>query len=300
MKTKPYNLLLHPAFLLSLALLLFNDFYFKSAFHNTITGKLSDIAGLFAFAVFLSVFFYAHKKTVLILIASFFIWWKSPLSDPLISLLNNQFHLPVYRVVDYTDLLALVVLPFTFLLKPISYSPSLVRKIAIGCICFISFTAFTATSMLRKVADDNRVSLDKYVKTKKSEPEIIAKMKNDGLDPQPMPGIYEKYSQRRFYSKIKNADGSERMVPMDSLNKGGIYEKIGYGTAYNIPVVYVNGDSIQNLQFLISNFNDHKKEIRLHSFQYRDTSSAEFSIRSYGIWREFRRPLKKKFKKLLK
>jgi hypothetical protein len=300
MKIKPYNLLLHPAFLLSLVLLLLNDFYFKSLFHNAITGKLSDIAGLFAFAVFLSVFFYAYKKTVLMLIASFFIWWKSPLSDPLISLLNNQFHLPVYRVIDYSDLPAIVVLPFTLLLKPVIYSPSLVRKIAIGSICFISFTAFTATSMLRRVADDNRVSLNKYVKTKKSESEIIAKMKSDGMDPQPIPGIYEKDRQTQLYAKIKKTDGSERMVSLDSLYKNSIYDKLGYGTAYNIPVVYVNDDSIKNLQFLISNFNDHKKEIRLHSFEYKDTSSAEFSTRSYAIWKEFSRPLKKKFKKLLK
>ena len=44
--------LLHPAFLIGLGLLIANDWLFKPMFHNALTGKLSDVAGIFAFAYF--------------------------------------------------------------------------------------------------------------------------------------------------------------------------------------------------------------------------------------------------------
>ena len=45
--------LLHPLCLASLALLLLNDHFLKATFHNALTGKLSDIAGLIFFPLVL-------------------------------------------------------------------------------------------------------------------------------------------------------------------------------------------------------------------------------------------------------
>ena len=42
--------LLRPAFLAALGLLVLNDGLLKPLFHNALTGKLSDFAGVFAFA----------------------------------------------------------------------------------------------------------------------------------------------------------------------------------------------------------------------------------------------------------
>ncbi len=53
-----------PVFLASLALLLVNDFYLKAQFGNWFTGKLSDFAGLIAFALFWSAVFPRHAKLV--------------------------------------------------------------------------------------------------------------------------------------------------------------------------------------------------------------------------------------------
>ncbi len=110
-------LLLHPLFLISLILLLLNDFYLKHEFHNALTGKLSDVTGLFALAVFLFAFFPAYKKQ-LIFCVLFFCWWKSPLSGFFIHFANDQLSLPLHRVVDYTDLFALLILPFTYSVNP--------------------------------------------------------------------------------------------------------------------------------------------------------------------------------------
>ncbi|OJJ17672.1 hypothetical protein BKI52_27815 [marine bacterium AO1-C] len=102
-------------FVLGLVLLLLNDFVFKSVFHNWWTGKLSDLAGLFIFPIFLSAFLPKQRLKIYWLIAIGFIIWKSPLSSHFINLWNTIPYLfPIDRVVDYSDYLALGVLPFSY------------------------------------------------------------------------------------------------------------------------------------------------------------------------------------------
>lgn len=52
MKKQELNRLANPIFIVSVVLLILNDFYLKATFGNIITGKLSDLAGLFAFPFF--------------------------------------------------------------------------------------------------------------------------------------------------------------------------------------------------------------------------------------------------------
>jgi hypothetical protein len=98
-------------FLLALALLLLNDFFLKTQYGNWWTGKLSDFAGVFAFAWFWLAILPRYQRALLLLIGLLFIFWKSPLSQPLIDGWNQFGFLPVSRVVDYTDLMALAMLP---------------------------------------------------------------------------------------------------------------------------------------------------------------------------------------------
>jgi hypothetical protein len=49
---KRFTLLRSPLLLLAVGVLLLNDFVLKVAFHNWLTGKLSDVAGLAAFTIF--------------------------------------------------------------------------------------------------------------------------------------------------------------------------------------------------------------------------------------------------------
>lgn len=299
MKTKPYSLLLHPAFLAGLVLLLLNDFYLKYDFHNWFTGKLSDFAGLFAFALFIIVFLPNHKIAVLIFCALFFIWWKSPLSSALIAFLNNQLNLPAYRVIDYSDYWALSVLPFIFYIKPISCSRLFVQKIAVWCIGIISFFAFSGTSMIRKLADDNRVKLDKTITTKKTESDVVNALKNNGLNPQKDSAIYEKLWRGRYYLKSKGKNGKISMISVDSVY-AGVYTKIEYGSIYTIPEMYIAGDTIYNLQLIISNRNREKKEIWLHSFEYKTRGTDSLYFSGYYIWKKLKNPIKKKFKEILR
>lgn len=102
-------------FIGALALLLLNDLYLKPSFHNWVTGKLSDFAGLYVFAVASLVVVSKRRWLILGLIAITFIFWKSAYSQPLIELWNAGTSFRVDRVVDPFDLLALSIIPLAAL-----------------------------------------------------------------------------------------------------------------------------------------------------------------------------------------
>ncbi|MFB6257447.1 MAG: hypothetical protein ABEH38_02045 [Flavobacteriales bacterium] len=103
-----------PPFLLALLLLLVNDLYLKGAFPNAFTGKLSDFAGLFVFAVFLSSIFPRAIRTISVLTGVLFILWKSPWSQGAIDAWNGLPLFQVGRTEDWSDLTALSVLPLVY------------------------------------------------------------------------------------------------------------------------------------------------------------------------------------------
>ena len=79
-----------PVFLASLALLLANDFYFMAQWSNWFTGKLSDFAGLVAFALFWSAVFPRRARLVHIVVGVGFVLWKLPPTDPVLALWNSS------------------------------------------------------------------------------------------------------------------------------------------------------------------------------------------------------------------
>ncbi len=101
-------------FLFGLIVLLVNDFVLKELYGNWLTGKLSDFAGIFIFSLFWVALFPKHKNKIFTLIALLFIYWKSPFSQNLIDSWNNLGLLKVYRTVDYSDTMALIMLPFAY------------------------------------------------------------------------------------------------------------------------------------------------------------------------------------------
>jgi len=179
MKNK-LQLLLHPVFILSLVCLLLNDFYWKYEYHNWLTGKLSDFTGLFVLSVFLSALFYRHTVLAYVGITIFFIWWKSPLSQPLIDLLNQSLDLSFNRTIDYTDLIAIPFIYAAGLLKPPSYSFSLANRVAIYFVSAVCLVAFCSTSYYRKfmISPDmgSRISYNKYYPSRFKQEDILYKL----------------------------------------------------------------------------------------------------------------------------
>ena len=99
-------------FVVCLGILLLNDLYLKGQYHNWLTGKLSDICGLLVFASFWSAIFPDKKQIVYFSTALLFIVWKSPYSQLLIDFFSQTFF-PIHRVIDITDLFALLFLPIS-------------------------------------------------------------------------------------------------------------------------------------------------------------------------------------------
>lgn len=109
------RLLSSPGFLTGLALLLANDWLFKPVFHNALTGKLSDFAGLFIFPLFWTALFPRRKTLIFSATAVFFVFWKMPLSQSWLDVWKNTGLWPLARVADAGDLWALCVLPMSWL-----------------------------------------------------------------------------------------------------------------------------------------------------------------------------------------
>lgn len=137
-------------FILGLSLLLLNDFVLKDLLGNWFTGKLSDFAGLFVFSLFWTAFFPRRKALIFILTGLLFILWKSPLSQPLIDGWNGLGAFSISRVVDYTDLIALSILPLAYYLDGIKLQLSTVQTRPVIPILVASF-AFGATSYSSQV-----------------------------------------------------------------------------------------------------------------------------------------------------
>src|ERR1044071_6805827 len=111
---RSHLLLASSGFLIGLSLLLLNDLVLKEQFHNELTGKLSDFAGLFVFPLFWTAFFPRQRRIVFIATAGFYVFWKSGYSQFLIEGWNSLPFFGIQRTVDYTDLLALLILPLSY------------------------------------------------------------------------------------------------------------------------------------------------------------------------------------------
>jgi hypothetical protein len=148
------KVLLSPLFILGLFLLLLNDFYLKAAYGNFLTGKLSDVAGLFIFPLFFVAFVPKYKNRIYVLTTLGFVFWKLSISQSAIDLWNSLEIMRVGRIEDPTDLLALLVLFPSYVYAGVyaGYSAKnlrtypIFRRTAASFMIALSVFAFTATS----------------------------------------------------------------------------------------------------------------------------------------------------------
>ncbi len=108
--------LTHPILLVAVALLLLNDHVLKAAYPGGVTGKLSDVAGLLAFAWVLTALLpdrRAWRAWAFVVTGLGFAWFKSAWADGFVEAWSAWAY-PIARVVDPTDLWALLVLPLGY------------------------------------------------------------------------------------------------------------------------------------------------------------------------------------------
>ncbi len=132
---------------MSLAILLINDLFLKLFFPSSfIVGKLSDIFGLIAFYIFLRAILRIPYKAVMSFVILAFIFWKSELSRGLIDRWNSLEIIFYSRVVDYSDLFALLSLPFVEqYLKNLRETRFSSARLPTSCRLFFCLVAFAAT-----------------------------------------------------------------------------------------------------------------------------------------------------------
>jgi hypothetical protein len=155
-------------FLAALTTLLLNDFWLKSQFPGLVTGKLSDLAGIAMIALPLLAVFPSRARAIYLAIAAAFLWWKSPLSGPFIAFANEVLPYRIGRVVDYTDLLALLVLPLCSLATRDAHAESgklrrvLTIPIAAAAVFATAATSQPSPQLLFKVRPiDSNIALDR-------------------------------------------------------------------------------------------------------------------------------------------
>ncbi|WP_229747162.1 hypothetical protein [Mucilaginibacter galii] len=141
-------------FVVCLLLLIVNDFFLKAAFHNTLTGKLSDLCGLFIFPIFWSALFPRYKLWVFILSGILFIYWKSEYASTVIEFVSAYFF-NIQRTVDLSDLVALPVLFLAWLSLNKEWKTTdanrLLRHAGPYFIAVVTVFSFCATSQPRYV-----------------------------------------------------------------------------------------------------------------------------------------------------
>ena len=288
MKARSVALLLHPVFMISIAILLLNDFLLKQEYNNWLTGKLSDIAGLFSITVFLFSIFPGRRKNILVFSALFFCWWKSPFSSGFIFFLNHSFGLPVARVIDYTDLLALLVLPFAYSLKTPGYNPSFVRSLAVYVVAGVSFFSFCATSMPRYLYyspyRENEIFLDEKFNSSFSKNQLLEKLSH-GKNNFKIDSVryYAVLKGDLLYYRIKNKnEKAAQWIPAANNDDSSLFVKKTGRPFYIIPEYFLGKDTLYNMEVEIYPSGKKKKPTRVEikSFQTAYNKNSSFYYKS--------------------
>jgi hypothetical protein len=144
-------------FVVSVLAMVINDSWLKGAFPGGLSGKLSDFAGVAVVSFLLLAVQPGRPRLVFVMVFLGFAWWKSPWSQPFIDAANAVLPLPIGRTVDYTDLLAVSIIPFCIpvVANPSSFEipgPNL-RRILLAPIVVLTTLGLMATSLLRVQQD---------------------------------------------------------------------------------------------------------------------------------------------------
>ena len=184
-------LLFNWLFIGGLLLLVVNDHYLKWQFSNWVTGKLSDFVGLFILPMLVLFIFPRLRTYAFVFCGLFFIIWKLPFSDVFISTYNEFSLIPIVRTVDYTDLVALMILPVSHffvmnidryrILKrsTLSFSPFIV--LIPSCLIFMA----TSPPISFYMKPNGDVHIGKSYKMKNGKEAFLSKLKEEGFSVRP-------------------------------------------------------------------------------------------------------------------
>jgi hypothetical protein len=238
------ELLASPAFIVALALLVLNDFALKPLFHNALTGKVSDFAGLFALTLFVMTLWPRQGRVAALAIAAAFTFWKTSYAEPLIEWLNVTLPFALGRVVDLTDLSALPMIPLAIWTAPRLAACPLPRVIQLALVV-VALVAFTATSRARYLA--------------RSTMDVTRAVAVDDAELQ---GLFDEIA-------VERGLGCEVCVP---LSEGRLYVPEGDS---DVRALFIKLDPGQTLSFTVSGY-DRERGVRVLARRIRNEIEHQF------------------------
>jgi len=247
-KLKQSLVLTAPWSLVGVCVLLVNDFVLKRLFHNWLTGKLSDVAGLFILPLFISALLPYRRKYIYVATAVAFAFWKSSYSEPLINEVNVLLPFSIGRTVDMTDLAALLVLPVSYLYGSFLLVSQAGRtrvswgqRMAVYAMGMITLIACTATTM----EGDQSISYEKEYLFNVPRDELIRELYKTDLKYvqylrlQENPKVYPTSEDRDLYTGSLNA----MICKSHGMAYMNVYTRGEAKSALNLSFIHFNCDT---------------------------------------------------------
>jgi len=237
-------------FISGLVILLINDFFLKHYFGNWFTGKLSDFAGLFIFPMFWSILFPRFKNIIYFATLVLFIYWKSEFSQLLIDFFKYHSYFKIDRVVDVTDLLALSILPISYLYGQSSKTTIHIKPVIIICIASFSFMA---TSYSSKIEHKQTYSFDYSLEKLKTRIYYLKGISNQYEDKQEQENYIIDSSGKYKIHRLNLDTISSTEVPINKFVKDTmdlfVYDDFCF-KGYNATIVIKGNSKKSELQLL--------------------------------------------------
>ncbi|MEL6971009.1 MAG: hypothetical protein AAFZ63_21670 [Bacteroidota bacterium] len=273
------RLLLSPIFLIALSTLILNDQIWKYTYGNLLTGKLSDFSGLILLPLVLAFLFPAWRKGTVWFSALFFLFWKTPWSTPFIDWYNLIAPIPISRVVDYSDYLALFILPLPYwMIQRFAQAPTHTsahwQPLASWSVLLVTSLSFIATQppprLFFQYSSGNVSFYDCKFKIDMTRAEVLQKLANQGL-------VVEVDTALAGNIRMRNFVYSDSILANDP-------------PFYRIPQFAVEGDTLYEIQFSLRPQAKEKVILYLNGLQVDDIPVDQLTRK---LRRMYRKTLKK-------
>jgi len=267
-------LILNYIFIFGILLLFINDHFLKWEYSNWITGKLSDFIGVLILPFLLTFIAPKYLKVNLFITGIFFVFWKSKLSNEFINFYNEFALIKITRIIDYTDLLALTMLPLSYLIIQRIWNNDTIKiklnnQINHRLVLIPSIFILLATSPPKS---------------------LYYTYSNGSLDCYKC-GFTLPYSQSEIVDKLKKSniyfDTIFKINP--EINKIYNFEKDSINF-YKINTLVIEQDTLKNIDFSMLNKRNGKTKVYFNGFEYSGNISDN----------KMKRKLRKYYYKLIK
>ncbi|UZT97387.1 hypothetical protein ODZ84_19705 [Chryseobacterium fluminis] len=250
-------LILNYIFIICLVVLFVNDHFLKAQFSNGLTGKLSDIVGIVILPLLLTYIFPKLKTKSIWISALLFTFWKSPYSQSLIDFYNQLTFIQITRVVDYSDLSVLILLPVPyFLMHTIKeWNTFKIKNIQPFLVLFPTVLVLMSTSpppsFYYTYSDGNFRCYKCNITVKHTQEEVIEKLRQANMV---------------FDSIYPMSEFTHQRIP--GLRSQDIH-------FYKINTMVIGQDTLRNLDFSMRSISDTKTTIYFNGMDINRTTSHD-------------------------